>query len=194
MFVAAFQDGWAFVDSINRLRRLLDHMPRMPKNSPRLHVFSLALKRFAMRSNTWMKSWRSTRDRRNRVWGTLAWGVLVDPTENRVRILAIIAGTLGEGTHRMPNPLNYPGFHSVIDHITLAAADVSVDLSDVHRSLTKLAGSLQASVTDALAPIFQQYPDQLGADLRVAIDLDLKAVTDADDSTGSQSGTQKQET
>lgn len=42
MFVAAFQDGWAFVDSINRLRRLLDHMPRMPKNSPRLQVFSRA--------------------------------------------------------------------------------------------------------------------------------------------------------
>jgi hypothetical protein len=196
IFIAAFQDAWAFVDSINRLRRLLDHMPRMPKKSPRLQVFSRATSDIETLRNAIQhldEELAQHKGLAQPVWGTLSWGVVVDPKENRVRVLTIIAGTLGDGTHRMLNPLDYPGFYSVIDHITLSAADVSVDLSDVQRSLTKLAGSLQASVTDALASIFQEHPDQLGADLRVALDLELRAGTDGDTESESQSETHDQE-
>jgi hypothetical protein len=143
IFIAALQDAWAFVDSINRLRRLLDHMPRMPKKSPRLQVFSQATSDIETLRNAIQhldEELAQHRGPAQPVWAHYRWD-LVDPKEKRVRVLTIIAGTLGDGTHRILSPLDYPGLYSVIDHITLSAAGVSVDLSDVQRSLTKLAGS-----------------------------------------------------
>jgi hypothetical protein len=57
-----------------------------------------------------------------------------------------------------------------------------------------LAGTLESSVTGALAPIFQEHADQLGADLRVAIDLELEAATHTDAALDAQSETQNEET
>ena len=142
--VKALIDAWSIIDTINRLRNLLDRMPGVKKKSPGFILF--------------LKQTNGVEDLRNiiqhldseidgliatnsAVLGTLSWAIALDPTGERILSCVLRPGTLLSPTAPFPFPAGNVQFP--IDRITLSAGNKSVCLSDTMIHLAKFASSTE---------------------------------------------------
>lgn len=171
-FVGPFSDAWLIVDSVHRLREILEQMPGFAKRkSPPYQVFR--------RSTLGVKDFRHTiQHLRNEldvmaangcpVWGVLNWVAVTDPEAGLVRSCVIAAGRIISGQHPLCNPLG-KAIESPVDHITLHCKHKCVSLSDTIRSVKAVIAPFEKS----LAEQFKDMP-RTGADLLICTKFQIK--------------------
>lgn len=134
---SSFLDSWSMVDSIHRLRELLEQMPGLKKRSQ-----SSLYRRFRQETAV-VKDIRNTvqhlrgeiHEMANNgwpVWGTLAWLALLDPDAGRCRCCTMTSGRTMSGTQMIVNPCG-KAIHGRIDLVTLQCKSHRLDLSETIR-------------------------------------------------------------
>ncbi len=175
--VSAMLDAWSMVDSLHRLRGLLNKMPGIEKRNrvPAIRAFFNATDRITELRNT-VQHLDTTipdivDDKNWAVLGSLSWG-LVDPAKNQITSSSFLPG-LPLGSRPLINPANRLMWHVPVDAITIERSGVSVCLSDAMRTVESLTKALEKMLSDSFA---QQLPDQShhGADLTVSLVIQVR--------------------
>jgi hypothetical protein len=167
--VSAIQDAWSIVDSIHRLRCLLERMPNFKQKSPGFQSF--------------FRQTKDVEELRNVVqhldteipkliglnisaWGVLTWGTVIHPGKYIIRSCAIIPGTVYPGAEC--DALNPAGreFHGLVDYVTLQASNYSLCLSEVMRSVQTLIERITSSLKDQIEGL-----PSAGSDATVKMDF-----------------------
>lgn len=150
-----FLDAWSIIDSVNRLRVLLNRLPEFKKNAHSLQIF--------LRKTEAVEDLRNTVQHLDTeidnlaandlpVWGDLRWLVLLDATVGKFKVGLLVSGTQFGALHAMPNLAGIE-MYAAVDHITLASGGKEVDLSNVMRAMAKFVGKLEGVLT----PQFKQH-------------------------------------
>jgi hypothetical protein len=144
-------DAWSMIDSLHRLRELLDQMPGIKKNSPRLQSL--------LRNTEDVKTLRNGVQHLRReidelvaknlpVWGVINW-IAPYPDGTGANIGVYVAGTLSDYNNLLfiaPTREEIPP----VDRITLTAHGCSVNLSEVMRRYVEpLVRSLEDQLEEA---------------------------------------------
>lgn len=169
----AVLSAWSMVDSINRLRELLDAMPGLKKNQPELQLF----KRKTAEFETLRNAVQHLRDEisalaaaEQHVWGALGWISIMNPPEI-LRWCTLHSGVLypgwkGPRGRPFSKPIDPP-----IDHLTLLAHGLSVSLTEAHKDLERLTGYLEHMVVESYARTLPPDPPVYGADMILCLEL-----------------------
>jgi hypothetical protein len=173
---SAMLDAWSIVDSLNRLRRLLEYMPGVKgkRKSPSYRLFMEATDQVPALRNTMQHLDTAIQDVQDNfnwaVWGSLAWAV-VRPESNEILTCIFMPG-IPVGQRPAVNPGGRAFWHVPIDLITIERSGVSVCLSDAMRRVVVVAASIDKSLSEAFA---REIPE---ADQRKthAADLTIKLV------------------
>ena len=143
-----FLDAWSIVDSTNRLRVLLQRLPRFKQRAPSLQLFYRRTEGVVPLRNSVQhldgEIDRLARDNYS-VWGTLTWMVLMDAQIGRFTVGTLASGTQFGGAHPLPNPAGI-SMHSTVDHVTLVAGGLELDLSEVVRSIVEFIQKLEGVI------------------------------------------------
>jgi hypothetical protein len=155
--VSAMLDAWSIVDSLHRLRDLIQAAPGLSgkKKSPKIRLFMDATDNVTALRNTVQhlnsEIHKILDDRNWTVFGTLSWGV-VDPDKNQITACTFLPGAPQQGSsHPIINPLNRRVWHLRVDSITLERSGVSVCISDAMRRLEALTISMEENLARAYA-------------------------------------------
>jgi hypothetical protein len=178
--VSAMLDAWSIVDSLNRLRRLVEYFPgSQGKNkSAAYRVFMSVTEKIPDLRNTVQHLETAIKDVTNdlnwAVWGSLSWGV-VDAEKNQVSTCLFLPG-MPLGSRPMINPLDRKLWHMPIDSITIERSGVSVSLSDAMRRVIILVRSLEESLAEAYKQIPEEHRDKThAADVTVTLVIGVSA-------------------
>jgi hypothetical protein len=155
--VSAMQDAWSIVDSIFRLRTLLEHMPHFKQKSPGFQLFFRQTKDVERLRHV-VQHLNSEIPKLIKLnisaWGALSWSTVMDAENLKIRTCTIIPGTMFAGyDYNAVNPLGR-AFYGVVDHITLQASSYQLSLSDVMRSVAKLT----ERITQMIKPQIEGHP------------------------------------
>jgi len=148
-FVVPFLDAWSIVDSVHRLRQLLEHMPGLKrakcssyqlfvrKTSPVLQfrnaIQHLRKELDAMSCQSWP------------VWGVLDWVAVIHSEQGLLCCCVMTAGKTTSGKYPVCNPLGMQ-MESPVDHVTLQYKEDRLSLSDTMRSVASVVRPLQESL------------------------------------------------
>jgi hypothetical protein len=175
-FTPAILDAWSIVDSVHRLRILLDRTPGMKKQSPGFQVF--------------YRSTNSIKDLRNfiqhldeetqgligqniPVWGALSWFTMLDPNGKSGFTCTIVAGTLFQNMDSsLINPLG-KNVNVPVDLITLTANNNAICLSDVIQHVEKLTRSIERGLIEQFKDL---HPAQ--GDIMACAEIEFDDKTD----------------
>lgn len=164
-FASAVLDAWSIIDSIYRLRSLLNQAPGVKQKAPVLRIFLEKtadiehLRNSIQHLNTQIET---LLNQNLPVWGVLSWVTMRDPEKQTAFTCALIAGTASPSQgHTMVNPAG-KAFVPPIDLITLTASGYSVSLSQVMRQEERLTRSIEEKLRDQFAAL-----PQAGGDLFV---------------------------
>jgi hypothetical protein len=148
-YVSALLDAWCVVDSIYRLRGLLNHVPRHKKSDTPYKSFVRKTQAAdEMRNIVQHLDTEIPKLERLNIsaWGALSWGFVVDPKNGVINSCTFIPGTmLPEKGYQYLNPLGKE-FHENIDQITLFAGACSMNLSECMRAVEKYISGLNNSL------------------------------------------------
>jgi hypothetical protein len=153
--ISAMLDAWSIVDSLNRLRRLVENLPgsKGKMKSPVYRLFLAATEKIPELRNTVQHLdtaiQEGTDDLNWAVWGSLSWG-MIDPEKNQVVTCMFLAG-IAMGSRPMVNPINRKLWHLPVDSVTVERGGVAVCLSDAMRRVAILAKALEDSLSTAFA-------------------------------------------
>ena len=151
-------DAWALVDTLNRLRVLIDQLPGLRGNSPGTQLIVLALKpvetlRHAVQHMDGEIGPLSTTNLP--LWGAIAW-VQRGPDDNALRSRTLLAGVrLGDMTVPVVTPAGKE-IESPVGPIELTAAGITISLSSL------VAASV--SFGDRLARVAELATDSMPPD------------------------------
>jgi hypothetical protein len=167
--LSAVQDAWSIVDSLHRLRGLLQQMPGIKQNTPNMRVFRQQtdkvedLRNGVQHLNQQIHNLVSANQT---AWGSLSWFASSGPNSRTGTVGLLVAGTVFtiEG-HPMVNPAGKQ-VHSLVDHVTLTAYEHSLDLSDAMRRIERLIGSME----DQFRNQFANHPTA-ASELLLRVDL-----------------------
>lgn len=168
--ISSFLDAWSMVDSIHRLRELLEQMPGLRKKSQsplyrrfrhetavvkdiRNTVQHLRGEIHEMATNGWP------------VWGTLDWLALLDADAGRCRCCTMTSGRIVSGTRHIINPCGKT-IHGQIDFVTLQCKLHRLDLSETIRLTERVIRPLEKS----LLKQFDGLPTS-GSEIVVCVDM-----------------------
>jgi hypothetical protein len=164
----AVQDAWSIVDSVHRLRSLLQHMPGMKQKSPSLQLFYRRTAEIESLRNCVQHLDRAIDDLVTLgapVWGTLSWLAVIDTSAKIVRCCTIVAGTIFDATHPILNPAGKATI-SGIDEITLSAGGTTIRLNEVMSRIPPVIRIIETS----LKKQFAKFPRH-AADMLVFVDM-----------------------
>ena len=171
---AALIDAWSIIDSIHRLRGLIQHLPnfRHRNQNPAIHNF--------MKDSEVVVGFRNTVQHLDAtirksdfgpdwsVWGSLAWCV-PSSTTDEVRSCMYASGRMKPGSRQLINPAGKTILLPV-GVITLSQDTASICVSDLVVSVQKLAGEIQ----EICAVSFGSDPrlkETYGSDCVVRLDM-----------------------
>jgi len=143
--VPIFLDAWSIVDSVHRLRRLLDRMPGLRKRDPGYQVFNRQtaviddLRNSIQHLETEID--HLVRDKLP-VWGAIGWVCMSAPGAAECSLYTMVAGSANWQMAPLVNPLG-KGVGSPVDLITLWAAGLEVGLSHTVGAVGKLVAALE---------------------------------------------------
>lgn len=146
-FISALQDAWSIVDSVHRLRGLLNHAPGFKQKAPGQNLF--------MRKTAEIEDLRNVVQHLNEkidrtvipqqvpLMGVLSWLAVVDPEQRVSKSCALVAGTMyDKQNHAFVNPAGKK-VSLPVDLITLTASGHSACLSKVMEYVAALAAELE---------------------------------------------------
>jgi hypothetical protein len=170
--IAATNDAWNFIDSVNRLRVLADRCPGLQKGSTLYKRFSHAiagikdLRNFAQHLNTGVSELALVD---LPVWGTLNWITVVDASTNLVRWSTIVLGSLFASSHPVVSLAGRTSFRE-LEAITLRAGGHSVVLSDIPHAMELLLRSVEEGLRQTTVGAHTLRSDFLvKADVRLGV-------------------------
>jgi hypothetical protein len=165
---SAVLDAWSIVDSLHRLRELLNQMPGVKRNSPTLQIFQRNTTQIeAMRHGVQhLRGEIDTLVAQNKpVWGSLSW---VKPVgEREVDVGLLVAGTLSDYKGL---PMVNPAGKSVsppVDLITLTAYGHTVCLSEAMEYVERLVRKIEEQLHEKI----QDLPAAAEEEPRIRLDL-----------------------
>jgi hypothetical protein len=147
-------DAWMMVDSVNRLRQLLDEMPGLKKKQTPLLAFRAATNVVPDLRNAvqHLRGEFSKLVAANQpVWGAVTWLSVLAGTPTILRWCTVYGGTVyenwaGPAVRPFHEPIAIP-----IDHITLHAHSLSVSLTTCYTALADLTAFLETMVEQSFA-------------------------------------------
>ncbi|MDQ3820926.1 MAG: hypothetical protein M3362_25025 [Acidobacteriota bacterium] len=150
--VTVFLDAWSVVDSIHRLRELLQAMPKMKKRGVMLELFMRGTAQVVELRNH-IQHLREELPRPDSallpVWGTLSWLFVLDTSLTRFLSGNIVAG-YDVGSNRLILSPGNRTYHDQLDHITLSADSNQANLSEMMRLVVRIGRGLEKSLKPQL--------------------------------------------
>ncbi len=168
-FVAALLDAWSIVDSVHRLRGLLNATPGF-KNTNDLIVFKRRTADFEKLRNAVQHLGSEINTIINQgtpVWGVLNWFCITNPESSTGKSCALVAGTIIDTGKDLPivNPLA-KRITPPIDLVTLTASSHSVSLSEALENLRLLTSGIEKALETQVAGL-----PRAGSDMVVCLDI-----------------------
>ena len=156
---AVMLDVWSIVDSVHRIRSILDAMPGFKKSGPTYQLFVRATDRVTALRNTvqhFREELATMAEQATPVWGVLSWMAVIKPDGTEVRSYVLDPGRTQSGTHRLLNPAGQV-FRTPIDHVTLTSKNEHLSLSDLVDQTEKVIRPIEASLEKQFpgAPVFR---------------------------------------
>ncbi len=152
--ISAMHDAWSIVDSSFRLRCLIETSPNLKKKGPGIQLFLRQTQGIAQLRNVVQHlntEIRKLIELNVPAWGVLNWVELTDQEKMEIMSYTFIPGTLFSASSPVVNPAGKV-FDSIIDHITLNVGEHSICLSDVFRSIKKLAVKFSEALENHIDP------------------------------------------
>jgi hypothetical protein len=152
-FTSAILDAWSMVDSVHRLRILVNKTPGIKKQLPEFQIFERNTASIKDLRNFIQHLDEETQDLTGQnvpVWGVLSWFTMLDPNSQSGFTCTIVAGTI---FHTMDGSLVNPLGKEVnipVDLVTLIANNIAINLSDVMRHVERLTRFLEAGFEEPL--------------------------------------------
>jgi hypothetical protein len=174
--VAALLDAWSVVDSVNRLRGLVQHIPGIKRRNqvPCIHNFFtetecvIAFRNTVQHLETTIGSAATAKDWS--VWGSLSWCV-PHPETSTIQSCMFASGMMRPGERPIINPLQKQ-IRLPVGLITLTQDNHSVVISDLVFSVEKLAKGTEAAFADSFNAE-HCLGERYGADSVVVVDIAL---------------------
>jgi hypothetical protein len=152
-FTSAMLDAWSIIDSVHRLRILINKTPGLKKQSPGFQIFDRGTTSIKDLRNFIQHLDEETQDLVGQnipVWGVLSWFTMLDPKHNSGFTCTILAGTIFQSMDGLLiNPLGKE-IKAPVDLITLTANNSVICLSDVMRHVEKLTRSMESGLHEQL--------------------------------------------
>lgn len=174
LIAVAMLDAWCIIDSVNRLRILLEKLPRIrlriKKHSPPLVIFGKEimnvkiLRDIVQHLDTEIPSLINNRAS---VWGALSWFALLNQNDKSGYICSLVPGTLSPRTIPVVNPLG-KNVSIPIGLITLTAGEHFVCLSDVMISVEKVTMWLEQELKSRFGNL-----SEVGADIFTRLEIEF---------------------
>ena len=164
----AISDAWSIVDSVYRLRGLLEQTPRMKQNTPNMVAFKKAtddleeLRNCIQHLNHQI---RNLVDRKLPVLGILKWVTILDSGSNVCYSCSIIAGTIVNRVIPFTNPLGHE-YRPPIDSITLVSTK-SIDLTSIMERMKIVVSSIAKQINEQTTGM-----PQAGSDLFILLKIE----------------------
>jgi hypothetical protein len=151
--ISALLDAWSVVDSLNRLRGVMQHMPGIKgkSKSPTYRAFVHATEKIPTLRNTFQHLetdiHKSGDDPNWAVFGSLSWA-LVNPERNEITSCIFMPGTVS-GSRPMVTPAKREVWHHPVDSVTIERGGIAVCLSDAMRAVAAATQSLERDISKA---------------------------------------------
>jgi hypothetical protein len=145
-FRGVIADAWMIVDAVHRLRRLVENMPNL-KRGPSIKAFLASTKNVSTirhRVQHLDEQIHTLASKRLPAWGSVSWFYCPDKSQPRGWVYSLAAGSF-ELKHVAPSP---SGLRSTvpIGLITLTAYEMTVNLSEIIRSVETFAHSFEETI------------------------------------------------
>jgi hypothetical protein len=147
-FAPLVLDAWAIIDSVHRLRHLLDEMPRLKKNTPKYKLFEKKTRAVIAFRNTIQHlrgEMTAMADHGWPVWGELSWLAVVDRASGEIQTCTMVPGRVQSGSRHLINPVG-KSFTGPIDHVTLTCKSDRVSVSELYTEAEKIIKALEPSL------------------------------------------------
>lgn len=169
-------DAWSLIDITNRLRVLVRRTPGLKHSAP-VQSFLRAtedvekLRHFVQHLDSEVVRLAATGWP---IWGSLSW-IWAPPEmqeKTQVCVLTIIPGRLAKSKgYHMVNPAGKT-IHGPVDHVSLSAADTTVNLSDMFRASMLFSNRFQAALERAKEIRVEQSNGEQAVILEIALDIE----------------------
>lgn len=149
IYPAAIADAWAAIDSMHRLKELLERTPQLKKNTPEVALFARAAEELNELRNSFhhaREDFHRLSPRETAIWGVVSWCV---PAGEHITVLGLVPGTITEGNYPALNPLGKV-VQPPVDLIAIKAFGQTAQLSRLHRNLRQLAAHLESEVVNRI--------------------------------------------
>ena len=163
-----FLFAWSIIDSAHRLRGLVENFPNLAKKnqSPEFRNYlekAVSVETLRNAVQHMDKNIPTSAEAGEAVWGTLTW---VSPKpQGVVYTCLLVSGAMMPGAKYSPLIPAGLTIREPLDHVTLTAGKVSVNLTEVMEALARLVGVIE----DALKQAFSVFPDRAGSDMWIAL-------------------------
>ncbi len=171
--VSSYLDAWSIVDSLHRLRELLNGFPGHQKSKStafQVLIRKTNIVRELRNSIQHIRSKIEELSETSGVWGSLSWVIFPYESSTRGRICGILPGGMPRSRQRVVNPIG-KRFESNLDQITLSYLDYELSLSESIRELARFTTALEAK----LDRIFKGQERQL-SDLFLSIEFECNGI------------------
>lgn len=150
-----FLDAWAIIDSVHRLRDLMEQMPGLKKNGPKYQLFQRATQSVSDFRNIVQHLRGELNEMANHgwpVWGSIAWIAVLDPESRLVSSCAIIPGRIQSVELDILNPADRTIVRR-IDHITLSCKSDQISLTQLFEEVGKIVRFLEPCLNEFTADL-----------------------------------------
>jgi hypothetical protein len=153
-FAAPFIDAWSIVDSVHRLRELLEQTPNLKRSkSPSYELFRRKTALVTELRNTIQHLRNELTTFAERDWpayGVIDWLSIVDAQEGIVKACVMVSGKVRSGSFPVRNPAGL-AIQGPVDHVTLQCKEERLGLSDLVRAIEPIVRGLENSLRSQVA-------------------------------------------
>jgi hypothetical protein len=170
--------AWSMIDSANRLRNLLNHMPGVKKKNSKYYSLIKELSPIENLRNTIQHLDGEINSRAKDldaipVWGSLSWGKIISNDPFEADIYLIVPGSIESQSNIPINNIAGKAFYNNIDNIELTAYGITISLSETYRNIEKITKLLETG----LLKNFKDKPELVerhGTDLIIKLRISLE--------------------
>ena len=174
--VSALSDSWSIIDSVHRLRELLQAMPGLKQNLTPLLLFRHRTKSYDDFRNAVQHLRRQIKGlvrSGEPVWGSISWIFFNPDRRDTLYSITLYGGTLYNQLSRpIINPVGRT-VESPISQIRLTSYGIEVCLTDTHRHLDELTKFLEQALDQSIQKDFTTPPPTHAADPIVFLQLSI---------------------